>query len=146
MRSAYVDHPRMRHAISILVFSILLSCTKPIESEKDFIDKLLDVSTMTSNTDYAYDEYVQLTQLYDSLAHELPEDKDERLILAERLKSRGFEVIHSGRGNFPPNGVRIVILELRRGDCTCEVSKMYYATLDPDAWQMVEGINCKRGQ
>jgi hypothetical protein len=134
----------MKKAFAAILFLISISCSQRQSSDKDFIDKLLDLATATSSEEYRGEEYVQLTNLYDKLAHDIPEDKDEKLILVERLKQRGFEVTHRGRGNFPPLGPRIVIVELKKENCVCEVNKIYYATVADTLYQQAEGINCKR--
>jgi hypothetical protein len=113
--------------IFLLAFGVFLSCAQETKTDHDFIGKLLDLATATTSPDFLGEEYVQLTNLYDSLSYTLPEDKDERIILVDRLKLRGFEVVHRGRGNFPPPGPRIVLVELKKGHCVCEVSKIYYA-------------------
>jgi hypothetical protein len=88
-------------------------------------------------------ELVEFPGLYDTLSHYIPEDNEEKLILVEKLKERGFELMDYGRGNFPPLGARIVIVDLIKGDCHCSVRKVYYATVAEDAWQMAEAISCE---
>src|SRR5690348_15494874 len=117
----------MRKILTIMLLVILTSCSQQHSLGKDFIDQLLDLTTGTSSKEYLGGEYIQLTNMYDTLAHNIPEDKDEKLILVERLKKRGFEITNWGRGNFPPLGPRIVIVELKKENCICEVSKIYYA-------------------
>jgi hypothetical protein len=134
----------MKKILAIMLLVILTSCSPQHSLEKDFIDQLLDLSTGTSSEEYLGGEYIQLTNLYDTLAHNIPEDKDEKLVLVERLKKRGFEITNWGRGNFPPLGPRIVIVELKKENCICEVSKIYYSTIEETAYQIAEGINCKR--
>jgi hypothetical protein len=134
----------MEKVLLILLFFASASCSQRNSSDRDFVDKLLDLATETSSEEYLGEEYVQLTNLYDTLAHDIPDDKDEQLILVERLKQRGFEVTNRGRGNFPPLGPRIIIVELERQGCLCEVSKIYFLTVHENTYQMAEGINCKR--
>ena len=134
----------MRDIQFILVCLGLAACSTNKKTDADFVASLLYLTTRTTSKEYSPVEYVQFTQLYDSLAHSLPDDKDEKLILVERLKKMGFEVTDWGRGNFPPLGPRIVIVELTKGSCICEVSKIYYATVQEGAYQMAEGINCKQ--
>lgn len=133
----------MKKILILFLCSFLTSCYQRQNVENDFIDKVLDLATGTSSEEYTGEEYVQFTNLYDTLTHNIPDDKDEKIILVERLKKRGFEITNYGRGNFPPLGPRIVIVELKKGNCSCEVSKMYYATVHEDLYQMAEGINCK---
>lgn len=134
----------MRKLIYCSILLLLVGCGSQHQRSEDFIESILDLTTTTSSTKYEPGEYVQFTNLYDTLAHSIPEDKDEKLILVERLKKRGFKITNSGRGNFPPLGPRIVIVELTDGSCVCEVSKIYYSTTTDTLYQMAEGINCKR--
>ena len=134
----------MKKVLTILFF-ISFSCSQQRRSDKDFIEKLIDLTTETSSEEYLGEEYVLLTNLYDTLAHSIPDDKDEKLILVERLKKRGFKVTEWGRGNFPPLGARIINIELTKGNCVCTVCKIYYYAAQVDTiYQMAEGINCKR--
>lgn len=85
-----------------------------------------------------------MPDLYDSLANKIPEDKDEKLILVEKLKMKGFKITNWGRGNIPPLGPRIVNVELMSGRCICEVTKTYYSTTVDTLYQMTEGVKCRR--
>ena len=134
----------MRRSLYAIIFVVLASCAKENTSHKDFTDKLLDLTTSTSNEGYSMEEYIQLTNLYDTLTNSLPEDDREKLILVEKLKQRGFEITRWGRGNLPALGPRIVDVELKKDDCICQVSKMYYFTTVDTLYQMAEGIVCKR--
>jgi hypothetical protein len=134
----------MRKLIYCSIFPLLAGCGSQHQRGQDFIERILDLTTTTVSTKYEPGEYVQFTNLYDTLVHSIPEDKDEKLILVERLKKRGFKITNSGRGNFPPLGPRIVMVELTDGSCVCEVSKIYYSTTTDTLYQMAEGINCKR--
>ena len=129
----------MKKLILLTTIILLISCEKRKALSKNFVDQILDVTIETST-----DEFIEFSQLYDSLSHSIPDDNEEKLILVERLKQRGFKVSNSGRGNFPPLGPRIVIIELKRDNCTCEVSKKYYATVSDTLYQMTEGISCKK--
>ncbi|MFZ6009335.1 MAG: hypothetical protein ACOYXT_03235 [Bacteroidota bacterium] len=125
--------------IPIILFIALFSCSGERTPSGDFTDRVLDLTIETSDG-----EYLQFPKLYDTLTGDIPDDKDEKLLLVERLKAKGFEVVTWGRGNYPPLGVRIISYELKRDDCVCEVNKVYYRTLSDTLYQMVEGISCTR--
>ena len=120
-------------------FSGLLSCAPKQNSNRDFMDKAIDLAIETSDS-----SYVQFPELYDSLTSQIPDDAHEKLIMAEKLKQKGFQVTRIGRGNFPPLGPRIVDIELTKENCLCTVSKIYYATVVDTLFQMTEGIRCRR--
>ena len=125
--------------ISLVVIVMLPSCSKENKSDKDFIDKVIDLSIETSSG-----EYVQLSDLYDRFADKIPADNDEKVILVDKLKTRGFKVTNWGRGNFPPLAPRIINIELMNGRCICDVTKTYYATTVDTLYQMTEGVKCRR--
>lgn len=87
---------------------------------------------------------IEFPALYDELFNGLPDDVNEKLILVEKLKERGFIVSEAGRGNVPPLGPRIVSRTMTKGDCRCEVSKIYYNTIPDSAWTASERIWCRR--
>jgi hypothetical protein len=128
-----------RRLIYLIVIMTLTSCLKENKSDNDFIEKVIDLTIETASG-----EYVQLPDLYDSLASKIPKDNDERMILVEKLKARGFKITNWGRGNIPPLGPRIVDVELMSGHCICEVTKTYYSTTVDTLYQMTEGMKCKR--
>jgi hypothetical protein len=85
---------------------------------------------------------IELPNLYDSLTNHIMEDSTERLILVEALKKRDFKVIDWGRGNCPPLGPRIVSIKMKKGDCFCQIDKIYYKTISDSLFQMTERIRC----
>lgn len=119
------------------VATIALSCEGT--RQKSVVDRVIDASIEVQSG-----ELVEFPGLYDTLTHYIPEDKDEKLILGEKLKARGFEQVDYGRGNFPPLGPRVVIVEMKKGDCHCSVRKVYYATVAEETWQMSEAISCEK--
>ena len=103
-------------------------------------------STVESSIDMVLEHQdntrVQFPDLYDSLATEIAEDGRETLILTRSLQKRGFTIADRGRGNLPPLGPRIVSVTLKKGDCFCEVNKMYYATTSEGVYLLTESIRC----
>jgi hypothetical protein len=102
-----------------------------------FNEKVLDF--VITNCD---NEEIELPNLYDSLTKIIPEDSVERLILVQLLKKRDFKIIHWSRGN-QPLGPRFVTIEMIKGTCECNVTKIYYSTIDEGVYKMAEKIKCK---
>ena len=125
----------------LLVFLLLISCTetKEHDSRADFNEKILDFVVENSE-----DIYVELPEIYNATSNNIPNDKDEKIFLAQKLKDKGFKVTGWGRGNYPPSGPRIIMLTLKKGNCECEVDKVYYATLFDSEYVMTERIKCKK--
>lgn len=129
----------MKNIYLLSITFLLISCSKNNESKSDFIDKTLDIVI-----DYSNGESLEFPTLYKDLTTKIPDDKDEKLKLAQRLKLKGFKVINWGRGNNPPVGPRIINITLRKEDCQCEVTKIYYSTVSEFEYQMTEKITCKK--
>ncbi|MEZ4936997.1 MAG: hypothetical protein R2799_05335 [Crocinitomicaceae bacterium] len=89
------------------------------------------------------DVLISFPNLYSSLALEIPSNQDEKIALSNELKKRGFIVVNWGRGNYPPNGARIISIDLEKDNCACQVNKFYLYTTFENQFQMVESISCK---
>jgi hypothetical protein len=128
----------------IILFSILfLSCNeKPKSKSTNFNEKVVDFAIENSNN-----KFIELPDLYDSVSKEIVErDEDERLILVQILKKKGFEITNWGRGNHPL-GPRIIVLNLKKDNCECEVQKIYYssdAVASGEIYKTTESIRCKK--
>jgi len=130
----------MKYQISILIL-LFFSCQSRLKNEaKNFDEKIVDFIIENSN-----DKYLELENLYDSLPHKILNDTNEKLILVQILKTKGFTVINWGRGNHPL-GPRIVSITLKNGKCECEVDKIYYSTdaLPEEIYKITERIKCKK--
>ena len=123
--------------LSALVLIILFLSCEEKQKSFEFSDKLLDF--VLENRD---GRYIELPDLYDGKIREIPLDNEERLILAEKLKTRGFKVTDSRRGNYPLSGFQIVTLILINPVCECEVSKIYYSTTNISEYKVSERIKC----
>jgi hypothetical protein len=124
-----------------LAFILAISCQKEVKESlagsKDFYGIIIDMAIeQKSNIP------IELPEIYDSLATKLPNDGDETIILAQKLKQRGFKVIDWGRGNYPPKGPRIINLILQKENCVCEVRKMYHYSIIDTLYEMSESIKC----
>lgn len=101
------------------------------------LDRVLDIAISSNDS-----QMIEFPRLYDDLFDAIPDDAGEKLILVEKLKQRGFELTDQGRGNFPPLGPRIVAATMTKGNCRCEISKIYYDTISDSAWSASERIRC----
>jgi len=131
----------MKYTI-IFISIFFFSCSeKPKKQSTEFNEKVVDFAIENSN-----DKFIELPNLYDSLSKEIvAKDENEKLILVQILKKKGFEVKDWGRGNHPL-GARIITTKLRKGNCECEVLKTYYSTddLPKEIYRTTESIRCKK--
>lgn len=84
-------------------------------------------------------EFVDLYPILDSIAS----DKNEKLILVESLKNKGFQAINWGRGNWQ-YGPRIVSISMSNGQCNCQIDKLYYSTNTNEEYKVTERIKCNK--
>jgi hypothetical protein len=103
------------------------------EVKKNIIDSIL--KDPCQSTDF---ECIDLYPLLDSIAS----DTYEKVIIVEMLKSKGFKVINSGRGNWQ-YGPRIVSRSLSNGKCNCQVDKLYYSKGGKSKYKVSERIKCR---
>ncbi len=130
----------MKRGKFILFFLFFLfSCAENVQESKTSVDEILDLTIKNADG-----TSVEFPDLYDSLIYVIPEDKDEKLILSEKLKIKGFKITNWGRGNCPPLGPRIISLTMTKPGCECEISKIYYSTTIDTLYSVREGIKCKK--
>jgi hypothetical protein len=127
----------------MLIFSVILfSCNdKPKNESINFNEKIVNFAIKNSN-----DKFIELPNLNDSLSKQIVlKEEDEKLILFQILKMKGFKIINWGRGNHPL-GPRFIALTLKKDNCECEVDKIYYSTDSfPDSiYSTTERIKCKK--
>jgi hypothetical protein len=127
--------------ISILLFFpwSIYSQSQVIQSKNDLIENIIEILI-----EKGQDTFVEFPELYENLSKGIPDDKDEKLILVEKLKNKGFKVIDWGRGNYPPLGPRIITVSLKNNNCDCYVIKIYYLTVIENEYIMTEKIKCKK--
>jgi len=128
----------MNSFLYLLLLFTVFSCEEKKQQSGEFTDKVLDF--VLENRD---DRAIELADLYDKFVRQIPEDKDEKLILTEKLQSRGFKVIDQNIKNFPLGGKRIVTQTLSNSDCECEVSKIYQSTSNISEYIVTERILCR---
>ena len=128
--------------LTILISTLFFSCNeKPKKQTTEFNEKIVEFAIENSNN-----KFIELPNLYDSLSKEIvAKDEDEKLILVQILKKKGFEIKDWGRGNHPL-GARIITLKLRKENCECEVLKTYYSTddLPREIYKTTESIRCRK--
>lgn len=126
----------MKKNFLLLLLSLFVSCSQKKEKSSDFYDKILDLIIENSNG-----ESVEFPQLYNKLTNRIEDDNNEKVKLVEKLKSKGFKITNWGRGNHAL-GPRIVIINLKKDNCECEVAKKYYSTTNDTLYNITEQINC----
>ncbi len=128
----------MRAFLFLLIVCLFTFCAEKHLPTGDFTNEVLDLTIQQSNN-----EGIEFTDLYDTLAATIANDKNETLKLVERLKTKGFKVTSWGRGNHTL-GPRLVTVTLVNENCQCKVTKIYYATNQTDAYQITERISCEK--
>lgn len=106
--------------------------------DHDSSDDLLELIILSADGNE-----IEFPDLYKDFVSVIPEDKDEKSILSEKLKAKGFKITNWGRGNFPPHGPRIINIIFKRDSCECEVSKMYYSTTVDTLYEVKESVRCR---
>jgi len=128
--------------IIIFISFFFFSCSQKTKKQSvDFNEKVVEFAIENSNN-----KFIELSNLYDSLSKEIVvKNKDEKLILVQILKKKGFEIKDWGSGNHPL-GPRIISLKLKKGNCECEVQKTYYSSDDfpEEIYKTTESIRCKK--
>ena len=121
---------------------LFFSCNQNSKKQaNEFNEKVVELAIENSK-----DKFIELPNLYDSLSKDIvAKDEDEKLILVQILKKKGFEVKDWGHGNHPL-GPRIIALKLKKENCECEVLKTYYSTddLPGEIYKTTESIRCKK--
>lgn len=128
-------HKFMKKSSVLLALIVLLSCEN--KKTEDFTDRA--ISLMLENPK---GESIELPDLYPERIRIIPSEKEEKLILAEKLQARGFEVKNIQRGASPLAGVRFVTLKLSKQNCICEVTKTYHSTEFVSEYKATERIKC----
>jgi len=128
----------------IVILFILISINsfsqkKKQHSEKDFTDKIIEFAIENQE-----DKFIELPDLYDKTTTEIPTDENEKILLGEKLKTKGFKQIDLGRGNYPPLGPKIIEAIYKKADCECTVAKIYYYTINETEYMITEKIKCKK--
>lgn len=124
-------------ALSLIILSF--SCQNNQKIHQDFTNDILEEVIYHSNG-----ETIEFSDLYYKLTNFIEEDETEKLLLVENLKIRGFEITHWGRGNHPPLSPRFVGVTMKKGNCQCDISKIYYKTLSDSLFERRESISCIR--
>ena len=120
--------------ISFMLLSVFLKAQpSTISSEEKAVDFAI------KNCD---NKFIELPDLYPAPTKVIPEDKDEKLLLVQILKAKGFKVTNWGRGNNPPLGPRIIDVTLKKDQCQCDVQKIYRFTTIESEYTLSEKIKC----
>lgn len=85
---------------------------------------------------------LEFIDLYKSYVDSIANDHNENSILVDLLKTKKFKVIDWGRGNWT-RGPRIVSFKISRGQCECNIDKLYFSTQQKNIYRVTERIRCK---
>lgn len=121
-----------------IILCCIISCDKETQPKTDFVERVIDIAIEVSNN-----KYVEFPNIYDTLVQNIPKDENEKLIIVEKLKKKGFVVSHSGRGNHPL-GPRIIDFTLTKLNCECGVEKIYYSSPVDSIYTATERIRCRK--
>lgn len=125
----------------LLILSVLLiGCS---EKNKPGYDRDFAESVITFSIETGRNQWIELPELYDRPAPNIPDPKDDQLILADKLITRGFHQTEIKQAHFPLLSRRIVTSTLVKDSCRCEVSKIYYNSSDVSQYIRTERIKCK---
>lgn len=128
----------MKKNFTFIILIFLVSCKQEkITRIKNFEENIVDFVIEQKNN-----REIELKDLYDSLTRKIPDERNEKSIIVQILKRKGFKITNWGRGNFA-NGPRVIIYNLENKNCECEVSKYYYSTTDSITYLRTETISCK---
>jgi len=72
----------------------------------------------------------------------IPADTNDRLVLVDSFKTKGYVVTNHGRGNWP-GGPRMVSVTLANNECVCQVDKLYHLTQVEGSYSVTERIKCR---
>jgi hypothetical protein len=124
---------------ALFLLIALASCEEKPEAkiENDYTDRVINFAI-----EHPGDRTIEFPDLYSGTTNFLPSDKDENLILAEKLKMRGFKMTGFNRENSQLSGRRIVSMGFESPDCNCSVSKVYYSTANISEYIRTERIKC----
>ncbi len=86
-------------------------------------------------------EFVEFSDMYETTTRAIKSDEEEEILIVQFLKHKGFKVESWSRGNFP-YGPRIILIEMVKADCRCDVAKLYYAYDSDGTTEVKEKIRC----
>ncbi|CAM3477589.1 hypothetical protein FLLO111716_13170 [Flavobacterium longum] len=123
----------MKRFLPILL--LMVSCQEQAVTQ-DFDDRILDFVIETRNG-----RTIAFPDLY-GRTFEIPDAKNEKLILSEKLKSRGFTVTETTSNIQGFTGIRSVTQKLVKDGCDCQVTKTYGRTAYVSEYAVTETISC----
>ncbi len=132
----------MKNIVKLLPLLLLVSCSEKKSdnaSDYDFADKVITFSIENQSG-----EYLELPELYDVPVNFIPNDADEHSILGSKLETRGYKRISIERTDEQLLGRKTVTLKLTKGDCQCDVQKIYVSTYNISQYLVSERIRCQK--
>jgi len=138
-----VIHRKIYQATFIFMLLVMSSCAKKAETttDIDFTDKVISLAVSERSN-----LLIEMPELYNRPVTAIPDDKDQSLIMAEKLKLRGFKLVDTQHRSLQLNGMRYYIETLTKDDCQCSVLKTFYSTGNISQYRVSESISCKNIQ
>ncbi|MES2412022.1 MAG: hypothetical protein V4535_11320 [Bacteroidota bacterium] len=126
----------MKRFFFLSTFFLLFVSTAFAQELSETNQQIIDLIIHAKNN-----EFVEFSDMYETTATAIKSDEEEKILIVQFLKKKGFKVENWGRGNFP-YGPRIISIEMVKADCRCDVAKLYY-TYDSDGTiEVKEKIRC----
>lgn len=114
----------------------MFSCTGG--QPKDYHDKLIDFAIENRS-----DTFLELPDLYDGNERPRPDFENDKMILAEKLRARGFKAGIARLSTLPLEGQQMVAQKWVGENCECDVVKTYRVTPLISKYAVSEKIKCR---
>lgn len=126
----------MKKILYLSTFYLLFTSTAFAQKLSKTNQQIIDLIIQAKNN-----EFVEFGEMYETTASAIKSDEDEKILIVEYLKKKGFKIENWGRGNFR-YGPRIISMELTKADCRCDVAKLYYSNDNDGTNEVKEKIRC----
>lgn len=120
--------------LSLFVWVSSACENKPTE---DFTDRIIAVVLENPKG-----QSIEFPDLYPEKINAIASEQQERLLIAEKLTARGFQLKSTDREFSPLAGTRRVIQKLSKENCLCEVTKTYHSTEIVSQFTATERLKC----
>jgi len=132
--------------ISIIFLSLLFGCShsestnEQSESSHNIEKDSISLTTFLKHP-CKYTE-IEFNNIYIE-PQPIKADSLENLVVLDYLKSKGFDVLGYGRGNWE-KGPRIISYEVTNYFCDCQVDKLFYSSNLADKYRTTERVKCSQ--
>lgn len=132
-----ISRCRLRQSATALTCGFLLfSCAEG--QPKDYHDRLIDFAI-----ENRAGTFLELPDLYDGNERPRPDFENDKIILAEKLRARGFKAGIARLSTLPLEGQQMVTQKWVGENCECEIVKTYRVTPLISKYAVSEKIKCR---